>query len=154
MNIKFNVKQFVLAPLVLAIVIFLWFVPTSFFGISELTVIQQRTIAIFCYAAMMWMFEIIPAWATSVSTIVMLPILAVVGSAMKDSLAQFGGVTTLLVCVASATSLAMLFPISTPPNAIASSTGLIDTHDMTKVGLLIGAIGLFFAYAILLVFPF
>lgn len=468
MNIKFNVKQFVLAPLVLVIVLFLWFVPTSFFGISELTVIQQRTIAIFCYAAMMWMFEIIPAWATSVSTIVMLllavstkgfadesmgtlvshrsimaafadpiimlfmggfvlaiaaskvgldvylarvmlkpfgtkpkyvllgflliigtlsmfmsntataammlaflapiiktlppdgggrkslamaipiaaniggigtpigtppnaiaigqlsqvgvqigfgawmvrmvpfvifmllvswtllmwffpfkakkielqiddnhvpdkhfwivaltfvvtiilwmtgelthidanvvalipfavfaltgtfkkddfskidwhvlwmvaggfalgtclnktglaqvlvenipfgswsamvvlivagllgyvisnfishssaanlllPILAVVGSAMKDSLAQFGGVTTLLVCVASATSLAMLFPISTPPNAIASSTGLIDTHDMTKVGLLIGVIGLFFAYAILLVFPF
>ena len=72
MNIKFNVKQFVLAPLVLAIVIFLWFVPTSFFGISGLTIIQQRTIAIFCYAALMWMFEIIPAWATSVSTIVFL----------------------------------------------------------------------------------
>ena len=31
-----------------------------------------RTIAIFCYAALMWMFEIIPAWATSVTTIVFL----------------------------------------------------------------------------------
>ena len=42
------------------------------FHIDGLTVVQQRTIAIFCYAALMWMFEIIPAWATSVSTIVFL----------------------------------------------------------------------------------
>jgi len=35
----------------------------------------------------------------------------------------------------------MLFPISTPPNAIAASTGLVETKDMAKVGLLIGVIG-------------
>ena len=69
---KFNVKLYVLAPLTALVVLFMWFVPASFFGIDGLTVVQQRTIAIFCYAALMWMFEIIPAWATSVSTIVFL----------------------------------------------------------------------------------
>ena len=58
------------------------------------------------------------------------------------------------VCVAASTSFAMLFPISTPPNAIASSTGLITTHDMTKVGLVIGVVGLCISYAVLLLFPF
>ena len=61
-----------MAPLTLLVVLFLWFVPSEFFGIEGLTVVQQRTIAIFAYAALMWMFEIIPAWATSVSTIVLL----------------------------------------------------------------------------------
>lgn len=69
---NFNIKLYVLAPLTLAVVLFMWFVPASFFGIEGLTVVQQRTIAIFCYAALMWMFEIIPAWATSVTTIVFL----------------------------------------------------------------------------------
>ena len=44
--------------------------------------------------------------------------------------------------IAVSASLAMLFPISTPPNAIASSTGLVPTRDMAKVGIIIGAIGL------------
>lgn len=58
---KFNVKKHVLAPLTILAVAFLWWMPTSSFGIDGLTVIQQRTIAIFAYAALMWMFEIIPA---------------------------------------------------------------------------------------------
>ena len=52
--------------------IVLWVLPTSDFGIEGLTVIQQRTMAIFVFAALMWLFEIIPAWATSVTTIVAL----------------------------------------------------------------------------------
>ena len=69
---NFNIKLYVLAPLTLAVVLLMWFLPASSFGIEGLTVVQQRTIAIFCYAALMWMFEIIPAWATSVTTIVFL----------------------------------------------------------------------------------
>ena len=69
---KFNVKLHVLAPLTFVVVCLLWFLPSSAFGIEGLTVVQQRTIAIFAYAALMWMFEIIPAWATSVTTIVFL----------------------------------------------------------------------------------
>ena len=67
---KFNVKLFVLLPLVLAITIFLWVVPTSFYGIEFLTATQQRVIALFVFAALMWMFEIIPNWTTSLLIIV------------------------------------------------------------------------------------
>ena len=67
---KFNVKLFVLLPLVLAITIFLWAVPTSFYGIEFLTATQQRVIALFVFAALMWMFEIIPNWTTSLLIIV------------------------------------------------------------------------------------
>lgn len=84
----------------------------------------------------------------------LIPILAVVGTAMSEQLAAFGGVTTLLVCVAASTSFAMLLPISTPPNAIACSTGLIKTNDMAKVGLIIGLVGVALSYTVLLIFPF
>ena len=67
---KLNVKYCVLLPIVLAITIFLWAVPTSFFGIDGLTVTQQRTIAIFAFAALMWIFEIVPNWVTSLIVIV------------------------------------------------------------------------------------
>lgn len=66
---KFNVKYCVLLPIVLTITIFLWAVPVSFFGIEALTVVQQRVIALFVFAALMWMFEIIPNWTTSLLVI-------------------------------------------------------------------------------------
>ncbi|MDE5890275.1 MAG: anion permease, partial [Bacteroidales bacterium] len=69
---KFSVKLFVMLPIVIAITLFLWLVPTSFFGIDGLTVVEQRTIAIFVFAALMWMFEIIPTWTTSVLIIVVM----------------------------------------------------------------------------------
>ena len=92
--------------------------------------------------------------ANSSAANLLVPILAVVGTAMADNLAGMGGVTTLLVCVAASTSFAMLFPISTPPNAIASSTGMIKTHDMTVVGLIVGLLGIGVSYAVMLLFPF
>ena len=92
--------------------------------------------------------------ANSSAANLLVPILAVVGTAMADNLAGMGGLTTLLVCVAASTSFAMLFPISTPPNAIASSTGMIKTHDMTVVGLIVGLLGIGVSYAVLLLFPF
>ena len=92
--------------------------------------------------------------ANSSAANLLVPILAVVGSAMADNLAGFGGVTTLLVCVAASTSFAMLFPISTPPNAIACSTGLIKTNEMIKVGLIVGLLGIALSYTVVLIFPF
>ncbi len=62
---KFNVKYCVLLPIVLIATVFLWAVPVSFFGIDALTVVQQRVIALFVFAALMWIFEIIPNWTTS-----------------------------------------------------------------------------------------
>ena len=71
-NSKFSVKYCVLLPIVLIVTILLWAVPTSFFGIDALTVVQQRMIAIFVFAALMWMFEIIPNWTTSLIVIVVM----------------------------------------------------------------------------------
>ena len=70
MEKKFNVKYGVFLPLVLLVTIFLWAVPVSFFGIEALTVVQQRVIALFVFAALMWIFEIIPNWSTSLLVIV------------------------------------------------------------------------------------
>ena len=71
-NKKFNVKYCVLLPIVLIVTIFLWCCPASFFGSlgDVLTVTQQRTIAIFAFAALMWIFEIVPNWVTSLMVIV------------------------------------------------------------------------------------
>ena len=68
---KFNLKYGVFLPLVLLITIFLWAVPVSFYGIEALTVVQQRVIALFVFAALMWIFEIIPNWTTSLLVIVL-----------------------------------------------------------------------------------
>ena len=64
-------KFCVLLPIVLIVTIFLLAVPTSFFGIEALTAVQQRVIALFVFAALMWMFEIIPNWTTSLLVIVL-----------------------------------------------------------------------------------
>ena len=69
-NNKLTVKFCVLLPIVLLVTGFLWAVPTSFFGIDALTVVQQRVIALFVFAALMWIFEIIPNWTTSLLVIV------------------------------------------------------------------------------------
>ena len=67
---KFSVKWCVLLPIVLIVTIFLWAIPVSFYEIEGLTVVQQRVIALFVFAALMWMFEIIPNWTTSLLVIV------------------------------------------------------------------------------------
>ena len=46
--------------------------PTGLFGIDGLTPIQQRVIAIFVWAALMWIIEAVPAWTTSLLIIVIM----------------------------------------------------------------------------------
>ena len=48
-NSKFSVKHCVLLPLLLLVSIVLFAMPTEWFGIEGLTVVQQRTIALFVY---------------------------------------------------------------------------------------------------------
>lgn len=86
----------------------------------------------------------------SAAASLLVPILSAVGVGMADMLVPIGGVKTLLVGLAISTSFAMLFPISTPPNAIAHSTGLIEVKNMTKVGIIMGAVGLTCGYLILM----
>ena len=81
----------------------------------------------------------------------LIPILALAGMSAAENLAPLGGVSTLLIGVALGSSLAMLLPISTPPNALAHSTGLIEQKEMMKVGIIMGLLGLVLGYAILIV---
>jgi len=82
----------------------------------------------------------------------LLPILAVVCKGMGDSLGSIGGTVTVLVGIAVAASAAMCLPISTPPNAIAFSTGLIKQNDMVKVGLSVGIVTLVLGLGTLIIF--
>ena len=83
----------------------------------------------------------------------LVPILAAVGAsaAVSANLAPLGGVSTLLIGVAIGSSLGMVLPISTPPNAIAAATGMIEQKEMVKTGLIMGVIGLVVGYVMLIV---
>lgn len=52
------------------------------------------------------------------------------------------GSLILGVVIAMSCSFAMVLPISTPPNAIAVSTGMLETKHMIRAGVIIGVIGL------------
>lgn len=75
----------------------------------------------------------------------LMPIAAAIGASM-ESLASVGGLQGLLVVVAFSASLGMILPVSTPPNSLAYSTGLIESKDMAKTGIIIGVIGLGLVY--------
>lgn len=82
----------------------------------------------------------------------LIPILTVVCAGMGDKLNTIGGTSTILIGVAVSTSCAMSLPISTPPNAIAYSTGLIQQTDMVKAGLTVGILSMIVGYAVLITF--
>lgn len=75
----------------------------------------------------------------------LMPIAAAIGTSM-ESLNSVGGLQGLLVVVAFSASLGMILPVSTPPNSLAYSTGLIESKDMAKTGVIIGLIGLSIVY--------
>ena len=58
--------------LVALVTLLLWNMPAEWYGIQNLTVIQQRVIAIFAFATLMWILEIVSSWATSVAVIVLM----------------------------------------------------------------------------------
>ena len=62
-------KHFVALAFTLAVTLTLWNMPIEMFGIPELTIVQQRTIALFAFATLMWLLEVIPSWCTSVAII-------------------------------------------------------------------------------------
>ena len=245
---KLSTKSRIALWIVLAITLFLWVVPTSFFGIEGLTPVMQRTIAIFVFTALMWIIEVIPTWTTSVVSMVlmlltisnkgigafiyegagqmvdyksimaafadpvimlflggfvlaiaaskvgldvaiasfllkpfkkpkwvllaflliigvfsmfmsntataamMLTFLApVLGSLPKDEKGKIG----LALAIPIAANLGgMGTPIGTPPNALAHSTGIINTKQMAILGVIVGVIGIVLAYCMLVFIGF
>lgn len=58
----------------------------------------------------------------------------------------------LALIIGVGTSLAMLLPISTPPNAIAMATGMVKTGEMVKSGAVIGVVGILVMLALAVVY--
>lgn len=88
--------------------------------------------------------------SNTASAALLVPILATVAKGMGDSIAPYGGVTTMLVGIAVAASTAMALPISTPPNALAHATGMTTQKEMAKVGIIVGLVGIALGYLLLI----
>ena len=90
--------------------------------------------------------------SNSASANLVVPILIVVGKAMSGnpSFEALGGVPAMIAGIAICASLAMCLPVSTPPNALAHSTGMITTKQMATVGIIIGAVGFVLGYLMLM----
>ena len=86
--------------------------------------------------------------SNSATAALLMPILAIVCGAMGDKLDPIGGTPTVLIGVAIAASSAMILPISTPPNALAFSTGFIKQNDMVKLGAFMGIIAMVLGFAL------
>ena len=65
-------KRVIKIALVALVTLLLWNMPAEWYGIQNLTVIQQRIIAIFAFATLMWVLEVVSSWATSVAIIVLM----------------------------------------------------------------------------------
>ena len=87
--------------------------------------------------------------SNSATAALLMPILAVVCTAMGDKLETIGGTPTVLIGVAIAASSAMVLPISTPPNALAYATNLVQQKDMSKMGLIMGLLSMVLGYIVL-----
>ena len=90
--------------------------------------------------------------SNSAAANLVVPILVVVGTAMKGnpSFDALGGLPAMIIGIAIAASVAMCLPVSTPPNALAHSTGMITTKQMATMGIILGVIGLALGYAMLI----
>ncbi len=94
--------------------------------------------------------------SNSASANLVVPILIVVGKAMSGNpgFEALGGVPAMIVGIAIAASLAMCLPVSTPPNALAHSTGMITTKQMATVGIILGVVGFVLGYLMLIFIGF
>ncbi len=82
----------------------------------------------------------------------LLPILAAVaGTMMGSGVMDNAGAIGLLIAIALASSLGMALPISTPPNALAYATGLVDSKGMAISGTILCLAGLLITFIMMYV---
>ncbi len=122
-------KRLIFAFVILVVTLVVWNLPASVFGITGLTVVQQRIIAIFILATLMWITEVVPSWATSVFIMVML--LVFTSNSGLKFMVDPSKVGTLLdfeaIMASFADPVIMLFIGGFILAIAASKTGL-DTH--------------------------
>ncbi|MBF0240192.1 MAG: SLC13/DASS family transporter [SAR324 cluster bacterium] len=80
----------------------------------------------------------------------LLPIMAALAATIP-SLADVGGAKMLIIAIAFSCSFAMALPISTPPNALAYATGMVDNKQMVKTGSIVGILGLLLLYVMVII---
>lgn len=80
----------------------------------------------------------------------LMPILAAVAGSMMGAGSMDGaGAIGLLCAIAFASSLGMALPISTPPNALAYATGLVESRGMAISGTILCLVGLALSFALM-----
>ena len=88
--------------------------------------------------------------SNTASANLLLPLMAALGANL-ESLQALGGTRLIILAVTFSCSLAMSLPVSTPPNAMAYASGVIETKHMAKAGIIIGVVGLLSLYLLMLV---
>ena len=96
-----------------------------------------------------WFFSNIISNTATAALII--PVMVAVGTGMGSVLEPFGGILTLILGVTLSASLAMILPVSTPPNAIAFSTGMVDVKNMRTMGIIMGVLGLVLAFTLIII---
>lgn len=102
----------------------------------------QWSLVIVMIVAMLVCFLFSNFISNSATASLLVPVLGVVAGAMQSATGDTSVPPRMLVAIAIAASVSMMLPISTPPNAIAHSTGMIQQKEMIKVGAVIGFLGL------------
>ena len=94
--------------------------------------------------------------SNSAAANLVVPILIVVGKAMAGNpgFESLGGIPSMIAGIAICASVAMFLPVSTPPNALAASTGMISTKQMATVGIILGVVGITLGYLMLIFIGF
>jgi sodium-dependent dicarboxylate transporter 2/3/5 len=94
--------------------------------------------------------------SNSAAANLVVPILVVVGKAMagNPSFETLGGIPSMIAGIAICASVAMCLPVSTPPNALAASTGMITTKQMATMGIILGVVGIVLGYVMLIFIGF
>lgn len=77
-----------------------------------------------------------------------LPIVAALGGNLT-TLDAIGGAQMLILATTFACSLAMSLAVSTPPNAIAYSSGVLKSEHLLKGGIIVGIVGLLGNYGLM-----
>jgi solute carrier family 13 (sodium-dependent dicarboxylate transporter), member 2/3/5 len=83
----------------------------------------------------------------------LLPLLAALGTTVHG-MEAIGGNKIIVLSATFAISLGMSLPISSPPNALAHSTGEFQTKDLIKAGLSTGLVGLVLTLATMTLLQF
>ena len=75
--------------------------------------------------------------------------IAVSVATVLSGLENYGGISLMVICVALSASMGMALPISTPPNALAHATGMVNSRDFIKTGKFISTIGVVIIFSVI-----